>query len=162
MSMYSYCMFIYVYTDWGFSVLFPQLQGKRQGKTRQDGARPELFLILVLLYVFCVLLYVFLCCSMYFLCCSMYVCVALCIFVLFYVCFVVLCIVCFVSFSVLFVCICVLYYCHRMATQLQLNISYHNISRKNWMLSFQILHHEVLRYPIDVFWNIRNMIFLFL
>ena len=38
---------------------------------------------------------------------------------------VVLCIVCFVSFSVLFVCICVLYYCHRVATQLQLNISYH-------------------------------------
>jgi hypothetical protein len=29
-----------------------------------------------------------------------------------------------VSFSVLFVCICVLYYCHRVATQLQLNISY--------------------------------------
>jgi len=36
-------------------------------------------------------------------------------------------IVCFVSFSVLFVCICVLYYCHRVATQLQLNISYHII-----------------------------------
>ena len=35
-----------------------------------------------------------------------------------------LCIVCFVSFSVLFVCICVLYYCHRVATQLQLSISY--------------------------------------
>jgi len=35
---------------------------------------------------------------------------------------VVLCIVCFVSFYVLFVCICVLYYCHRVATQLQLNI----------------------------------------
>jgi hypothetical protein len=31
-------------------------------------------------------------------------------------------------FSVLFVCICVLYYCHRLATQLQLNISYHMIS----------------------------------
>jgi len=31
-----------------------------------------------------------------------------------------------VSFSVLFVCKCVLYYCHRVATQLQLtNISYH-------------------------------------
>ena len=29
------------------------------------------------------------------------------------------------SFSVLFVCICVLHYCHRVATQLQLNISYH-------------------------------------
>jgi hypothetical protein len=41
----------------------------------------------------------------------MYVCVVLCIFVLFYV---------------LFVCICVLNYCHRVATQLQLNI-YHII-----------------------------------
>jgi hypothetical protein len=29
------------------------------------------------------------------------------------------------SFYVLFVCKCVLYYCHRMVTQLQLNISYH-------------------------------------
>ena len=36
---------------------------------------------------------------------------------------VVLCIVCFVSFSVLFA--CVLIYCHRVATQFQLNISYH-------------------------------------
>ena len=41
-------------------------------------------------------------------------------------CCVVLCIVCFVSFYVLFVCKCVLYYCHRVKTQLQLtNISYH-------------------------------------
>jgi hypothetical protein len=50
------------------------------------------------------------------------------IFVLFYVLFfVVLCIVVgFLSFCVLFVCKCVLYYCHRVATQLQLtNISYH-------------------------------------
>jgi len=39
---------------------------------------------------------------------------------------VVLCIVCFVTFPVLFVCICVLNNCHRVATQLQLtNISYH-------------------------------------
>jgi hypothetical protein len=30
----------------------------------------------------------------------------------------------FVLFYVLFVCKCVLYYCHRLATQLQLNISY--------------------------------------
>ena len=36
----------------------------------------------------------------------------------------IICIVCFVSFSVLFVCKCVLKYCHRVATQLQLNISY--------------------------------------
>jgi len=70
-----------------------------QGKTRKDGARPALFLVVVLLYVFfCVL----------------------CIFC------VVLCIVCFVTFPVLFVCICVLNYCHRVATQLQLNISYNN------------------------------------
>jgi hypothetical protein len=38
---------------------------------------------------------------------------------------VVVCIYCFVSFSIFFVCICVLYYCHRLATQLQLNTSYH-------------------------------------
>jgi len=48
---------------------------------------------------------------MYFLCCSMYFCV--------------LCIVCFVTFPVLFVCLCVLNNCHWVATQLQLNISYH-------------------------------------
>jgi hypothetical protein len=47
---------------------------------------------------------------------------------------VVLCI-CFVSFSVLFVCKCVLYYCQRVATQLQLNISYHkcqNLDRNSF------------------------------
>ena len=38
---------------------------------------------------------------------------------------VVLCILCFVTYSVLFVRICLLNYCHRVATQLQLNISYH-------------------------------------
>ena len=38
--------------------------------------------------------------------------------------FCVLCIICFVTFPVLFVCICVLYYCHQVTTQLQLNIYY--------------------------------------
>jgi hypothetical protein len=38
---------------------------------------------------------------------------------------VVLCDVRFVTFPVLFVCICVLNNCHRVATQLQLNMSYH-------------------------------------
>ena len=47
-------------------------------------------------------------------------------------CCVVLCIVCFVSFYVLFVCKCVLYFCHRVTTQLQLtNISYLIIDRSS-------------------------------
>ena len=45
-------------------------------------------------------------------------CVFLCIFALFYV------FVCFVTYSVLFVCKCVLNYCHRVATKVQLNTSY--------------------------------------
>jgi hypothetical protein len=40
---------------------------------------------------------------------------------------VVLRIVSFVTFPIFFVCICVLNNCHRVATQLQLNISYHII-----------------------------------
>ena len=67
---------------------------------------------------------------------------------------VVLSIVCFVSFSVLFVCICVLNYCHRVATQLQLNISYHvsevfpSIIRS---LRLYIQHHT-----IQVLWMLAS------
>jgi hypothetical protein len=52
---------------------FSQLQGKYPGKTRKDGARPALFLVVVLLYVF-------LCCSMYCLFCVVpcIVCVYMC------------------------------------------------------------------------------------
>jgi hypothetical protein len=49
-----------------------------------------------------------------------------------------------VSFNVLFVCICVLYYCHQVATQLQLNISYiihHIISYI--IVSYHISYHTV-------------------
>ena len=94
------CLCMTTLTEVFFFLLFPQLQGKCQGKTRNDGERSALFLIFVFFYVYFVLFYVY--------------------FVLFYVFCVVLCIVCFVSFSVLFVCICVLNYCHRVATQLQL------------------------------------------
>jgi len=51
----------------GFSVLFPQLQGKCRGKPRKDGARPALFLIFVLFYVSFVL-----CRSVYCLCVYVY------------------------------------------------------------------------------------------
>jgi hypothetical protein len=45
-----------------------------------------------------------------------------------------------VSFSVLFVCICVLYYCHRVATQLRLtNISYIIISYH--IIPYHITYH---------------------
>jgi hypothetical protein len=64
---------------------------------------------------------------MYFLCCSMYFCV--------------LCIVCFVTFRVLFVCICVLNECHRVATQLQLNISYR--------ISYHIIAYHIISYIIS-------------
>jgi hypothetical protein len=56
-SQVYYLTFIYSSTDWGFTVRFPQLQGQCQGKTHKDGARPELILVIVLLYVF-------VCCSM--------------------------------------------------------------------------------------------------
>jgi len=49
------------YPDWRFSVLFPQLWGKCQDKTRKDGTRSAFFQI-----------------SCY-LCCSVVICVVLCI-----------------------------------------------------------------------------------
>jgi hypothetical protein len=61
-----------------------------------------------------------------------------------------------VSFSVLFVCICVLYYCHRVATQLHLNISYHII--KSYPIiyhitsyisyTYHIISHQIISYHI--------------
>ena len=65
-----------------------------------------------------------------------------CIFIIMYVLF---CIFCFiVLFCVLFVCKCVLYYGHRVSTQLQLtnisyHISYHIISYR--FVSYHIIYH---------------------
>jgi hypothetical protein len=58
---------LYDYPDWGFSVLFPQLYGKCQGKTRKDGARPALFLI------FCVVLWI----VRFVLFCVLFVCICI-------------------------------------------------------------------------------------
>ena len=94
MSMYFYCMFMYLRrANWHSSAtlteVFPCFF---QGITRKGGARTTLFQ-------------------------NIYVVLNIC---------------CFVSFCILFVCKCVLYYCHRMATQLQLtNISFfENLSRE--------------------------------
>ena len=62
--VYVFLLYVYVssscqlslfgYPDWGLSVLFPQLKGKCQGKTRKDGARPALFQnFCVVLYIIC-------------------------------------------------------------------------------------------------------------
>ena len=86
--------------------------------------------------LFCLCCSIFNCVVLCLICCSMFVlfnvCVVLWLIVLFYVC--VLCLCCskfncvvlclIVLFCVLFMCNCVLYYCHRVSTQLQLtNIS---------------------------------------
>jgi len=105
-------LYVYVWLPWlrvfrAFSSVVRQMAGKTPQRRGTARTLPN---FCVVLCIFCVgpcifvLFYVFLCCSMYF------------------------CIVCFVSLSVLFVYICVVNYCHRVATQLQLNISYHIIS----------------------------------
>ena len=69
-------------------------------------------------------------------------------------CCVVLCIVCFVSFYVLFVCKCVLYFCHRVATQLQsTNIPYHIISYH--IISYHIISYHIISYHI-ISYHIRS------
>jgi len=67
LSIWCLCILWRGYPDWGFSVLFPQLKGKCQGITSQDGARPALSQIFVLFYVLFVL-----CRSVYCSCVNVY------------------------------------------------------------------------------------------
>jgi hypothetical protein len=64
----------------------------------------------------------------------------LCILIVIYVLFCVFCVI--VLICVLFACKCVLYYCHRVSTQLQLtNISYH--------ISYHITSHHIIYHIIS-------------
>jgi hypothetical protein len=90
---------VFDYPDWGFSRAFSSVVRQIPGWYLQRRGTARTLPNYLLLYAF---------------------------FVLFYAFFCVLCIVYFVTFPVLFVCKCVLNICHRVATQLQLNIYYHH------------------------------------
>jgi magnesium-transporting ATPase (P-type) len=110
MSMYSYCMFMYLYrAGWHSSAtltevypcFFLSCKANASAKLAKTGHGPHSF------KTFCVVLYIF-----------------------------------FVFFSVMFVCKCVLYYCHRVATQLQFNkffISFQELNSVQF-ISNKIIH----------------------
>ena len=91
--------------------------------------------------------------------CHVYVFLLLCfcIFILKYVLFCVFCFI--VLLCVLFVCECVLYYCHRVSTQLQLtNISYHILSYHTCsdnkvceLIAVKVLHTSLLNTTVVAF-----------
>jgi hypothetical protein len=87
-------------------------------------------------YMFCMLLFNFVNYVFLFLC----ILIFMCMYTYCYVCSV-LGILFIVLFCVLFVCKCVLYYCHRVSSQLQLTkISSYRIINKNIFINHNILH----------------------
>ena len=65
----------------------------------------------------------------------------------------------FVSFYVLFVCKCVLHYCHRVAKQLQLtNISCHTISYIVYHIIYHIISYHIIYHRIVLYLTISDII----
>jgi hypothetical protein len=101
--------------NWGFSVLFPLLWGKWQDTTCKDGARPALTKLFLHFLLLCVFLI---------------------FFIVMYVPFSVFC--------VLSVCKCVLYYCHRVVTQLQLNIYHIILSHISCCIIYHVMSYYII------------------
>jgi hypothetical protein len=63
-----------------------------------------------------------------------------------------------VLFYVLFVCKCVLYYCHRVATQLQLNISSYHTIYIIYHIIYHIISYIIISYHISSYHIIYHII----
>ena len=103
------------------------------------------FLIILCMVVcflgFCLILQIMYSCYIFLLLC-------LCILIVMYVPFWVFCFN--VLFCVLFVCKCVLDYCHRVATQLQLtNMSYHITNRSNEYTQFYECYSNIITHQLQ-------------
>jgi hypothetical protein len=122
----------------------PGYNSPRRGTARTV---PMYFCVVLCIVFFVVCIFVVVLCIA-FLLFYIYILVLFCVlfFVLFYVLFVCCSMyVCFLSSCVLLVCKCVLYYCHRLSTQLQLtNMSYIKHKYRN---SGQIGDRNIKVYP---------------